>query len=82
MEMRLKKLNYLLRTEITDSDVLNNISDNTTAIYIDEDNCWIEELSNNSFFIPDGWSGTVTNNFDEAKTELIKFKISNKISLF
>ena len=82
MEMRLKKLNYLLRTEITDSDVLNNISDNTTAIYIDEDNCWIEELSDNTFFIPDGWAGTVTNNFDKAKTALIKFKIDNEISLF
>lgn len=82
MEMRLKKLNYLLRSEITDTDVLNNISDNTTAIYIDEDNCWIGELSDNTFFIPDGWAGTVTNNFDKAKTALIKFKIDNEISLF
>jgi hypothetical protein len=82
MEMKLKKLNYLLRSEITDTDVLNNISDNTSAIYIDEDNCWIEELYDNSFFVPDGWSGTQTNNFDKAKTALIKFKIDNEISLF
>ena len=82
MEMKLKTLNYLLRSEITDSDVLNNISDNTTAIYIDEDTYWIEELSDNTFFVPDGWVGTVTNNFDKAKTALIKFKIDNEISLF
>ena len=82
MEIRIKPLTYLLRTEITDTDVLNNISDKTSAIYIDEDSCWIEELYDNTFFVPDGWSGTVTNNFDKAKTALIKFKIDNEISLF
>ena len=82
MEIRLKPLNYLLRSEITDTDVLDNISDNTTAIYIDEDNCWIEVLNNNTFFVSDGWSGTETNDIDVAKTELIKFKIDNGISLF
>ena len=84
MEMRLKSLTYLLRDEITDTDVLENISDDTTAIYIDEDNCWIEVLNNNdnTFFVPDGWVGTETNDIDEAKTALIKFKIDNGISLF
>lgn len=84
MEMRLKSLTYLLRDEITDTDVLNNISDDTIAIYIDEDNCWIEVLNNNdnNFFVPDGWSGTTTNDIDVAKTALIKFKIDNDISLF
>jgi hypothetical protein len=82
MEIRLKSLNYLLRSEITDTDVLENISDDTTAIFIDEDNCWIEVLNNNTFFVPDGWGGTETNDIDEAKTALIKFKINNGISLF
>jgi hypothetical protein len=82
MEMRVKSLNYLLRSEITDTDVLNNISDNTTAIFIDEDSCWIEVLNDNNFFVPDGWQGTTTNNIDVAKTALIKFKIDNNISLF
>jgi hypothetical protein len=82
MEIRLKPLNYLLRSEITDTDVLENISDDATAIFIDEDNCWIEVLNNNNFFVPDGWVGTETNNIDEAKTALIKFKIDNGISLF
>lgn len=84
MEMRLKSLTYLLRDEITDTDVLDNISDDTTAIYIDEDNCWIEVLNNNDnmFFVPNGWDGTETNDIDEAKTALIKFKIDNGISLF
>lgn len=82
MEMRLKSLTYLLRDEITDTDVLNNISDNTTAIYIDEDNCWIEVLNNNNFFVSNGWDGTETNNIDVAKTALIKFKIDNEISIF
>jgi hypothetical protein len=82
MEIRVKPLNYLLRSEITDTDVLNNISDNTTAIYIDEDSCWIEVLNDNNFFVPDGWEGTVTNNIDVAKTALIKFKIDNEIPIF
>jgi hypothetical protein len=82
MEIRLKPFNYLLRSEITDTDVLGNISDETTAIFIDEDNCWIEVLKNNNFFVPNGWDGTETNNIDEAKTALIKFKIDNRISLF
>jgi hypothetical protein len=82
MEIRLKLLNYLLRSEITDTDVLENISDDATAIFIDEDNCWIEVLKNHNFFVPDGWVGTETNNIDEAKTALIKFKIDNGISLF
>ena len=79
MEIRLKPLNYLLRSEITDTDVLDNISDDATAIFIDEDNCWIEVLNNNTFFVPDGWGGTETNDIDEAKTALIKFKIDNEI---
>lgn len=82
MEMRLKPLTYLLRSEITDTDVLNNISDNTSAIYIDEDSCWIEELYDNTFFVPDGWNGTTTTDIVIAKTALIKFKIDNEISLF
>ena len=82
MEIILKPFNYLLRSEITDTDVLENISDDATAIFIDEDNCWIEVLNNNTFFVPDGWGGTETNDIDEAKTALIKFKIDNGISLF
>jgi len=82
MEMRLKPLTYLLRSEISDVDILNNISDNTSAIYIDEDSCWIEELYDNTFFVPDGWHGTTTTDIVIAKTALIKFKIDNEISLF
>ena len=77
----MKTLNFLLRSEITDTDVLNNISDDTTAIHIDEDNCWIEE-SDNGFFVPNGWDGTETKDFIEAKTALIKFKIDNEIPIF
>jgi hypothetical protein len=74
----MKTLNFLLRSDITDIDVLNNISDNTDAVLIDEDNCWIE-ISENGFFVPDGWSGTKTNNIIEARNALIKFKIDNEI---
>lgn len=74
----MKSLNLLLRSEIEDVDVLNNISDDTNAVLIDEDNCWIE-ISDNGFFIPDGWSGTRTNNIVEARNALIKFKIDNEI---
>ena len=74
----MKTLNFLLRSDITDIDVLNNISDNTDAVLIDEDNCWIE-ISENGFFVPDGWIGTKTNNIIEARNALIKFKIDNEI---
>jgi hypothetical protein len=74
----MKTLNFLLRSDITDIDVLNNISDNTDAVLIDEDSCWIE-ISENGFFVPDGWSGTETKNIVEAQNALIKFKIDNEI---
>jgi hypothetical protein len=74
----MKTLNFLLRSDITDIDVLNNISDNTDAVLIDEDSCWIE-ISENGFFVPDGLSGTETKNIVEAQNALIKFKIDNEI---
>lgn len=74
----MKTLNFLLRSDITDIDLLNNISDNTDAVLIDEDSCWIE-ISENGFFVPDGWSGTNTKNIIEARNALIKFKIDNEI---
>jgi hypothetical protein len=77
----MKKLTFLLRSEITDADVLDNICDDTTAIYIDEDNCWIES-SSDGFFIPNGWGGFRTDDIIEAKTALIKFKIDNNIPIF
>jgi hypothetical protein len=77
----MKKLIFLLRSEITDIDILNNICDDTTAILLDDDICWIE-ISDSGFFVPDGWSGTKTNDIVEAKTALIKFKIDNEIPIF
>ncbi len=74
----MKTLNFLLRSDITDIDLLNNISDNTDAVLIDDDNCWIE-ISENGFFVPDGWAGTETKNILEAQNALIKFKIENEI---
>lgn len=74
----MKTLNLLFRYEIEDVDVLENISEETNAILIDEDNCWIE-ISEDGFFVPDGWTGTKTKNIIEAKNALIKFKIDNEI---
>ena len=74
----MKKLNFLLRSEIQDIDLLDNICENTKAILVDEDNCWIE-ISDNGFFVPDGWAGTDTKNIVEAQNALIKFKIDNEI---
>ena len=74
----MKALIFLLRSEITDIDILNNICDDTTAILLDEDNCWIE-ISNSGFFVPDGWNGTTTTDIAIAKKALIKFKIDNEI---
>lgn len=74
----MKNLNFLLRSEITDIDVINNICDSTKAVLIDEDNCWIE-ISDDGFFVPDGWSGIQTKDIIEARAALIKFKIENEI---
>ena len=74
----MKNLNFLLRSEITDIDVVNNICDGTKAVLIDDDNCWIE-ISDNGFFVPDGWIGTTTKDIIEARAALIKFKIENEI---
>lgn len=74
----MKNLNFLLRSEITDIDVIDNICDDTKAVLIDEDNCWIE-ISDNGFFVPDGWVGTKTKDIVEARAALIKFKIDNEI---
>ena len=74
----MKNLNFLLRSEINDFDVIDNICDDTKAVLIDEDNCWIE-ISDNGFFVPDGWIGTKTKDIVEARAALIKFKIDNEI---
>jgi len=74
----MKSLKLLFRSEIDDVDVLENISEETNAVLIDEDNCWIE-ISEDGFFVPDGWIGTKTKNIIEAKNALIKFKIDNEI---
>lgn len=74
----MKNLKLLLRSEISDTDILNNICEHTNAILLDEDNCWIE-ISDKGFFVPDGWSGTTTTNIIEAKNALVKFKIENEI---
>ncbi len=55
----MKDLKLVLRDDITDIDILNNICEDTTAILVDEDNCWIE-ISDKGFFVPDGWMGVTT----------------------
>ena len=74
----MKSLKFLLKSDIEDIDVLNNISDNTDAILIDEDNCWIE-INNDGFFVPDGHIGNSTKNIVDATIYLQKFKIDNEI---
>ena len=74
----MKALTLLLRSEISDVDILNNICKETTAILVDEDTCWIE-ISDKGFFVPDGWNGTTTIDIAIAKQRLIQFKIDNEI---
>ena len=74
----MKDLKLVLREEISDTDILNNICKDTTAILLDDDNCWIE-ISDEGFFVPDGWNGTTTTDIAIAKKALIKFKIDNEI---
>lgn len=74
----MKDLKLVLRDDITDIDVLHNICEDTTAILVDEDNCWIE-ISDKGFFVPDGWMGVTTTDIVLAKKALVQFKIDNEI---
>jgi hypothetical protein len=74
----MKDLKLVLRDDITDIDILNNICEDTTAILVDEDNCWIE-ISDKGFFVPDGWMGVTTKDIVLAKKVLVQFKIDNEI---
>jgi hypothetical protein len=74
----MKKLNFLLRSEIKDIDLIDNICEDTKAILIDKDKCWIE-ISDNGFFVPCGLSGVRTKDILKARAALIKFKIDNEI---
>ena len=51
--------NKILYNKINNFKELNNICEDTTAILVDEDNCWIE-ISDKGFFVPDGWMGVTT----------------------
>jgi hypothetical protein len=74
----MKDVKFLLRSEIQDKDLLDNICKDTKAILIDEDNCWIE-ISDNGFFVPCGLNGVRTKDILKARAALIKFKIDNEI---
>lgn len=71
------KLELILKSEITDSDILENISDECEAILLNDEIWWIE-VCNGYFYVPDGWQGTKTTHINEAINALIKFKIDNQ----
>ena len=59
------ELKLVLKKDITDIDIQDNIQDNTTAILTDGF-WWIEILNDNSYFIPNGWTGIKTNSIEGA----------------
>lgn len=66
----MKNLNLVLRTDITDQDVLGNISEECQAVLINEDNFWIEVLPK-GFGVNDGWNLKETDSIVEA-VEILK----------
>lgn len=72
----MNKLKFLLRSEIKDIDVIQNISENTKALLIDDNNFWIE-ISDNGFYVPDGHIGFLTRDIDEAVNKLNEFISEN-----
>ena len=74
--MIMKKLNLVLRSDITDRDVLENISYECQAVLINDDNFWIEVLPK-GFLMNDGWNRVKTNSIVEAVAMLEKFISEN-----
>lgn len=72
----MNKLKFLLRSEIKDIDVIQNIYENTKALLIDDNNFWIE-ISDNGFYVPDGHTGLLTKDINEAINKLSKVIFEN-----
>jgi hypothetical protein len=78
------KLEYIKKENITDIDILDNITDNCNAILLYVDvygaDWWIEINPDGSFYVSDGWIGTKTNSIEnaiDALKKVIKDNTSN-----
>lgn len=75
------KFELITTGEINNRDISENISESTLAILLhrkDEAFYWIEiSAEGKQFFVPDGHTGTKTNNIIEAIAALKKFIIDN-----
>jgi hypothetical protein len=75
---------FYLLSEITDTDILDNINDECIGIFLYKESCWFEvrkPLENNDnkvFFVDDGWVGTKTNDIIEAMYLTKKFYNDNQ----
>jgi hypothetical protein len=70
-------LNFILLSQIIDTDILNNVSDNCKALLIDENDFWIEVLEDGSFLVNDGLRKLPTTNIFEAYINYLEFKAKN-----
>ena len=67
------KLEFIKREEISDIDIINNISEKTVAILLHDEIYWIEVYADGSFGVNNGWSYDYTTNILEAIELLNKF---------
>ena len=74
----MKNLKLVRVSDIKNYDIIDNISEETLAILIDEDDCWIE-VRENGYFVSDWFDGNFTTNILEAVECLQKFKQDNSI---
>jgi hypothetical protein len=61
-------MKFYLKKDIPIWDIAENVKEGSTAILLDE--LWWIELTEEGFYVPDGWSGLTTPNFNEALTYL------------
>lgn len=77
---KLNKMKLILKSEITNTDILENINANTEAILLLQKNntdWWIDVLKDGSFEVQDGWTSFQTNNIFEAINYLNEFIVKN-----
>lgn len=75
----MEKLTLLLVTDIENTDILENIENDTIAVLVDEDDCYIE-IKPTGYYVSDGLTGNSSTNLLVAIACLKNFKKDNGIN--
>jgi hypothetical protein len=83
MNVQENEFQFILATQITNIDILDNLSKECIAILLYKENWWIEIWKPNfynsykQYYIDNGWIGVKTNDILEAISYLKEFYINN-----